>query len=402
MTQITVPLTGTFEIDPLVIKGDKGDDGYTPVKGVDYFDGKDGEDGKDGAMTVPASWTIRYVATFEEYKAAINLAKTGQVRMIYIVQSFTQTETLTIDGTPNNPSFSLNIIGCNNRITLAAGVTGLVRTFPNLTEALKGVDFQLHVSNLEVKGAETGFIVSGTYGSSFTNCRFYGLKRGVDARFALQTSVYDCQFWDCAIAGLDFEWDHFAGGSNSQSQPNHSVVWNCKFRSSPGNFACLRVVGASGMYALHNIFEGGDSNHNAADYAIYFDDNGSTVVKDCFFGFNHFEAKFRLAAAYVKLKDGSARFDNSYTQYAGTLFHFESSAYGHAYISHIPYLPNGTKFKCTGNGARVHWTGIKFNPLDAAMWDGGVVPQKQEIDAVDPNGQTPYISLNGKKVAVVP
>lgn len=29
--------------------GEDGKDGYTPVKGVDYFDGKDGEDGKDGS-----------------------------------------------------------------------------------------------------------------------------------------------------------------------------------------------------------------------------------------------------------------------------------------------------------------------------------------------------------------
>lgn len=28
--------------------GPKGDDGYTPVKGVDYFDGQDGKDGQDG------------------------------------------------------------------------------------------------------------------------------------------------------------------------------------------------------------------------------------------------------------------------------------------------------------------------------------------------------------------
>lgn len=28
--------------------GDDGHDGYTPVKGVDYFDGQDGKDGKDG------------------------------------------------------------------------------------------------------------------------------------------------------------------------------------------------------------------------------------------------------------------------------------------------------------------------------------------------------------------
>ena len=33
---------------PMNIKGKDGADGYTPVKGVDYFDGKDGEDGKNG------------------------------------------------------------------------------------------------------------------------------------------------------------------------------------------------------------------------------------------------------------------------------------------------------------------------------------------------------------------
>ena len=31
-------------IDIPAIKGDKGKDGYTPIKGVDYFDGKDGQD----------------------------------------------------------------------------------------------------------------------------------------------------------------------------------------------------------------------------------------------------------------------------------------------------------------------------------------------------------------------
>lgn len=31
----------------------KGKDGYTPIKGVDYFDGKDGKDGKDGGINIP-------------------------------------------------------------------------------------------------------------------------------------------------------------------------------------------------------------------------------------------------------------------------------------------------------------------------------------------------------------
>lgn len=33
-------------------KGDPGEDGYTPVKGVDYFDGQDGQDGQDGYTPV--------------------------------------------------------------------------------------------------------------------------------------------------------------------------------------------------------------------------------------------------------------------------------------------------------------------------------------------------------------
>ena len=31
-----------------MLVGAKGDDGYTPIKGVDYFDGKDGEPGVPG------------------------------------------------------------------------------------------------------------------------------------------------------------------------------------------------------------------------------------------------------------------------------------------------------------------------------------------------------------------
>lgn len=41
------------------IQGPKGEDGYTPQKGVDYFDGKNGEDGKDG---VSRYFYVRYSA----------------------------------------------------------------------------------------------------------------------------------------------------------------------------------------------------------------------------------------------------------------------------------------------------------------------------------------------------
>ena len=55
---ITVTLTDgsthTFEVQN-GSKGSTGKDGYTPVKGTDYFDGKDGSDGKDG-VSVTHAW----------------------------------------------------------------------------------------------------------------------------------------------------------------------------------------------------------------------------------------------------------------------------------------------------------------------------------------------------------
>lgn len=44
-------------------KGEPGKDGYTPVKGVDYFDGKDGVDGKNGIDGKPGQdGAIQYTA----------------------------------------------------------------------------------------------------------------------------------------------------------------------------------------------------------------------------------------------------------------------------------------------------------------------------------------------------
>ena len=58
-TTLTVTsASGTSSADLKGDKGDAGNDGYTPVKGVDYFDGvngKDGSNGKDGTSVSVAS-----------------------------------------------------------------------------------------------------------------------------------------------------------------------------------------------------------------------------------------------------------------------------------------------------------------------------------------------------------
>lgn len=44
-------------VDQGQLQGAKGDPGYTPQKGVDYFDGEDGEDGNDGISVVSVEQT---------------------------------------------------------------------------------------------------------------------------------------------------------------------------------------------------------------------------------------------------------------------------------------------------------------------------------------------------------
>lgn len=169
----------------------------------------------------------------------------------------------------------------------------------------------------------------------------------------------------------------------------------------PGAFAGIRCVGTSGTYIVHNIFEGGDTLHVSSDHAIYMTDDGSPVVKDGYIGWNHFEAKFPVAALWLRGKDVIYYTGYNYSQYDLILIHFETIAYGHIYVEAIPYLTNGTKFESVGTGARWHWNKIKFDPLSASIW-ATAIPVKQEINAVNPNGQTPYININGKNVQTIP
>lgn len=54
-------MTNYIEENKADLKGDNGKDGYTPIKGIDYFDGEDGKDGVDGKT--PVKGTDYYTET---------------------------------------------------------------------------------------------------------------------------------------------------------------------------------------------------------------------------------------------------------------------------------------------------------------------------------------------------
>lgn len=274
--------------------------------------------------------------------------------------------------------------------------TGLVRRFNSLAEANFGIDQQLRIKNVVFKGSNNiGLYISSNYGMKIEGCRFYNFSTALDLRWCMGTIIDQCYFWENYI-GVNLDYDRFAGGSNSTSQSNHSIVQNCKFRNSAGDFANIKVYAASGVQILHNIFEGVQSG---GDYDVYFDDNGSTVVKEVTMYGNHVEHQPAIAAFYIKLKDGFAKCGGIYSQYNCTLIKFESAAYAKCIVDNIPYLTSGTKFDYVGSGGRWWFSNmpVAFDPNTTTYWVSGVAPTNSRYDGWNSNGQSPFLQLGTRR-----
>lgn len=383
--------------------------------------GPAGPSGKDGVCppcpsnnvggTFGSYGTSVFVSTFAEYKSATQLSLTGAVRKIYIVNSFTQTEKLRVSNTVNNPSTSLTIDQGNNRITIASGIdTAFVRSFPDYTTANTKVDFQLRVENGEFKADKNCiiFFLSSCYQGHFENCKFFGGKTAIDARWNLAGNIRECRFDDWGYVAVNLEFDGMPGGSNVYTQTNHYLLFHNNFRSpsktTPNAFACVRSKGNSGILDWHNIYEGGDwlNNNNGCDYAVWNDDNGSTTVKDWNSWFSHIEFTPAIAGFYNKQANGCANYVGIYSQKECILFQCQSSGYTRFSFRDIPFMTEFTKIQNLGTGGRFYFQNCpgEFNPLDVKRW-AGVRPDStyiNQLPGINPDGQNPVFYLGKRKI----
>jgi hypothetical protein len=147
---------------------------------------------------------------------------------------------------------------------------------------------------------------------------------------------------------------------------------------------------------LHNIFEGVQAG---GDYDVYFDDNGSTVVKEVYIYGNHVEHIPAIAAFYIKLKDGIAYCGGIYSQYNCTLIKFESSAYAKMIVENIPYLTSGTKFDNVNTAGRWWFTNMPaaFDPNTTTYWLNGISPINSRLDNWNTSGQSPFLQLGTRR-----
>lgn len=360
-----------------------------PVTGEQYKYNGNGTWSKDSLFSSMMYQSgVAWVGTWNEF---INALGNSNVRSINLTANLTATSKAYI---PLTQSTIKEIEGHGFEINIPSTIdTGFVRRFASLSQANQGIDQQLRFRNVSFRGANTNMCmyISANYGARFEGCRFYNFTTALDLRWCMATVIDQCFFWENYI-GVNLDYDRFSGGSNSTSCSNHSVVQNCKFRNSPGDLANIKVHAASGIQILHNIFEG---QLAGGDYDVYFDDNGSTVVKEVTMYGNHVEHQPAIASFYIRLKDGFAVCGGIYSQYDCTLIKFESSAYAKIMVDNIPYLTSGTKFHNVNSNGRWWFTNmpVAFNPTITSYWIGGVAPSSSRYDGWNSSGQVPFLQL---------
>jgi len=341
--------------------------------------------------TVNSVGGIRWVTDWPQFIAALS---DPSVRSINLAANLTAASKAYI---PTNQSTIKEIEGHGFEITIPSTIdTGFIRKYPTLTAANQGIDQQLRIRNVVFKGNNNmGLYISSNYGMKIEGCRFYDFSTALDLRWCMGTVIDQCYFWENYI-GVNLDYDRFTGGSNSASQSNHSIIQNCKFRNSAGDFANIRVYAASGISITHNIFEGVQAG---GDYDVFFDDNNSNVVKEVYIYGNHVEHTPLIAAFYIKLKEGIAYVGGIYSQYDCTLIKFESSAYAKMIVENIPYLTSGTKFDNVNTAGRWWFTNMPaaFDPNTTTYWLNGISPINSRLDNWNTSGQSPFLQLGTRR-----
>ncbi len=337
---------------------------------------------------------VRWVSNATELNSAWAGIANGSVRSIHLASDITLTQTLVI---PAGYNRIIELNGHGAKLIVPANTTGIKRAYNSLTEANAGIDTQLRITDVIFESTNRTAVAidaQATYGSRIQGCRFYNFGTAIKAGWMMGTIVDQCYFWENNIS-VDLDYARFTGGSNSASQSNHSVVRDCKFRHSAGQFGAIRAIAVSGLVLEHNIFEGVQAG---PQYEVFFDDNSSNVVKEVTIRGCHVEQQPSEAAFHIRLKDGYANIDTVYSQYDCNLIQFDSAAYAKLIVKNIPYLTTNTTFNNVNPAGRVFFEHMPatFDPAVTTKWKNGVPPVNIGLFGWNTNGQSPFIKLAGR------
>ena len=397
----------------LPFKGKDGKDGVNGINGANGTNGKDGLQGiqgipgPQGPQGVPGSSTggsanvggVRWVTNWNELLATWTELTAGVVRSINLAGNITVLQPLVI---PANLNKIIEINGHGFELNVDSSIACVFkREYVSLSDANMGIDLQLRITNVEFISKGTPRVnnaidIQATYGTEIKGCRFRNFNSAIKGCWTMGTIIDQCFFWENNIS-IELDYARFVNGSNSASQSNHTIISNCKFRHTAGQFGAIKATAVSGLMIIHNIFEGVQAG---PEYCVYFNDDSASVVKEVYMYGNHVEQIPSVAGFYIRLKEGFAKCGGIFSQYDCTLIKFESSAYAKMVVDTIPFLTAGTKFQNVLSTGRWDFTNMPsaFAPTTATYWVGGVAPINSKYEAWDPNGQQPAIYLSTRKL----
>jgi hypothetical protein len=169
-----------------------------------------------------------------------------------------------------------------------------------------------------IRGGRKGINLGASYGSSILRCNFWGQKKAaIDIQFGLNTHIHHCNSTsaveDNFILRTGADW----GGSNRNSQSNHSVISMCRVYASKGAKTAFKVLGSNGVVLKDIISEG----QHDIDYSVYYNSLGSPNVK--LFQVSNFHLEHRPLKAGVFINGGGhAVLEGIYYQHAYKGYHF--------------------------------------------------------------------------------
>ena len=259
---------------------------------------------------------------------------------------FTGTKNYTVSKPVQLPRYNggkriilLNGNGC--KITAAGNHSVFERIPANQKEALdKMMATRFVISDFTFSGGTIAIHLCATFGSVIQRCNFLGQKQAaIDVRFGLATEIHQCMITNPARDGIILGCGQAWGGSAVNSQSNHSVISMCRVYAAKNSECAFRILGSSGVVLRDIISEGS----HETKYSVYFDRQGSTVVRLFRIENFHLEHAPREAAIYLN-HTGTATIDGLFYQHAFPGFKLVHSAPNAEQITlmNVPHYVEGT------------------------------------------------------------